>query len=94
MACRGVRRAWPGQLLVQMQRDPLAFFLKAQARYGDVVRFTFGRERVYLLSHPDLVRDVLLTHAQKFHKGLGLERAKVLLGEGVLTSEDTVHLRG
>ena len=88
-----VRGAWPGQLLLQLQKDPLAFFERAHAAHGDVVRFAFGRETVYLLSHPDLVRDVLLTHAQKFHKGLGLERAKILLGEGLLTSEDDLHLR-
>jgi cytochrome P450 len=28
-----------------------------------------------------------------FHKGRGLERAKMLLGEGLLTSEDELHLR-
>jgi cytochrome P450 len=88
-----VRRAWPGQLLFELQRDPLLFFQKAQQAHGDVVRFAFGRERVHLLSHPDLVRDVLLTQAQKFHKGLGLERAKILLGTGLLTSEDGLHLR-
>ncbi len=88
-----VRRAWPGQLLLELQRDPLAFFLRAQAAHGDVVRFSFGRETVYLLSHPDLVRDVLLTQAQRFHKGLGLERARLLLGEGLLTSEEGLHLR-
>jgi cytochrome P450 len=88
-----VRPRWPGQLLLQMQQDPLAFFAQAQAIHGDVVRFAFGQETVFLLSHPDLVRDVLLTHAQKFHKGLGLQRAKLLLGEGLLTSEDAVHLR-
>jgi cytochrome P450 len=88
-----VRRRWPGQLLLELQKDPLAFFERARAEHGDVVRFAFGRERVSLLSHPDLVRDVLLTHAQKFHKGLGLQRAKILLGEGLLTSEDGFHLR-
>ncbi|MGO9829269.1 MAG: cytochrome P450 [Myxococcaceae bacterium] len=88
-----LRPAWPGQLLLQLQRDPLAFFANAQATHGDVVRFAFGRETVYLLSHPDSVRDVLLTHAQKFHKGLGLQRAKLLLGEGLLTSEDGLHRR-
>jgi cytochrome P450 len=88
-----VRRIWPGQLLLQMQREPLAFFARAQQAHGDVVRFAFGRETVYLLSHPDLVRDVLLTHAQKFKKGLGLQRAKLLLGEGLLTSEGELHLR-
>ncbi len=36
---------------------------------------------------------MLVTHADLFHKGRGLERAKRLLGEGLLTSEDPVHLR-
>jgi cytochrome P450 len=88
-----LRAAWPGQLLLQLQRDPLAFFVRARETHGDVVRFAFGRETVYLLSHPDLVRDVLLTQAQAFHKGLGLERARILLGEGLLTSEGAFHLR-
>jgi cytochrome P450 len=88
-----VRRRWPGQLLLELQKDPLGFFERARATHGDVLRFAFGWETVYLLSHPDLVRDVLLTHAQKFHKGLGLERAKILLGEGLLTSEEGLHLR-
>ena len=88
-----LRGAFPGHLLLRLQRDPLAFFERARDAHGDVVRFAFGRETVYLLSHPDLVRDVLLTHAQAFHKGLGLERAKILLGEGLLTSEGVVHLR-
>lgn len=88
-----IRRRWPGQLWLELQRDPLAFFAGAQASHGDVVRFAFGRETVFLLSHPDLVRDVLLTHAQKFHKGLMLQRAKLLLGEGLLTSENGLHLK-
>jgi cytochrome P450 len=88
-----VTRRWPGQLLLEIQKDPLAFFQRAHDAHGDVVRFSFGPETVYLLSHPDLVRDVLLTQAQKFHKGLGLERAKLLLGEGLLTSEEGFHLR-
>jgi cytochrome P450 len=88
-----VRRPWPGQLLLEIQKDPLAFFQKVQQAHGDVVRFSFGTETVYLLCHPDLVREVLLTRAQDFHKGLGLERAKLLLGEGLLTSEEGFHLR-
>ena len=36
---------------------------------------------------------MLVTHNQNFHKSRGLERIKRLLGEGLLTSEDAVHLR-
>jgi cytochrome P450 len=40
-----------------------------------------------------VIKDVLVTHNQNFHKSRGLERVKVLLGEGLLTSEDSFHLR-
>jgi cytochrome P450 len=39
------------------------------------------------------VRDVLVTRHREFHKGIGLQRAKLLLGEGLLTSEDAHHRR-
>src|SRR5262249_33842260 len=36
---------------------------------------------------------ILVTHNRNFIKGRGLERAKRLLGHGLLTSEDPLHLR-
>ena len=48
---------------------------------------------VYLLSDPDLVIDVFLTHARDVMKGRGLQAAKALLGNGLLTSEGEFHLR-
>ena len=50
-------------------------------------------EHLFLLNHPRLVKDVLVTNQRNFRKGRGLERAKRLLGEGLLTSEGAVHLR-
>jgi cytochrome P450 len=47
----------------------------------------------YLINDPELIRSVLVTRAEAYHKGRGLERAKRLLGEGLLTSEDSIHLR-
>jgi cytochrome P450 len=74
-------------------RDPLAL-LKGLARdYGDVARFRAGPHSVYLLSHPDYVRDVLVTNNARFKKGRALQRAKRLLGEGLLTSEGEFHRR-
>jgi hypothetical protein len=57
------------------------------------VRFRLGPVFVYLVNDPELIRSVLVTRADRYHKGRGLERAKRLLGEGLLTSEDAVHLR-
>jgi cytochrome P450 len=74
-------------------RDRVNTVRRLTARYGDVVAFNVGRQPFVILNHPDYVRDVLVTRHRLFHKGLGLQRAKLLLGEGLLTSEDTHHHR-
>ena len=40
-----------------------------------------------------MIKDVLVTNNQNFMKGLALQRAKRLLGEGLLTSEGDFHRR-
>jgi cytochrome P450 len=75
------------------RRSPIEFLTRAAQEYGDVVYFRFGPQPVFFLNHPDLIREVLVTHDQKFMKGRGLERAKRLLGEGLLTSEGVFHRR-
>ena len=83
----------PGGNFLAFRRNPLTFFTKTARTYGDVARFSFGSQPVYLVSHPDFIEDVLVTSAKKFMKGIALQRAKKLLGEGLLTSEGQMHLR-
>ncbi len=83
----------PGGHFLKFRRDPLTFFTTMARTYGDVSRFTFGSQPVYLVSHPDMIEDTLVTSARKFQKGITLQRAKRLLGEGLLTSEGQMHLR-
>ncbi len=76
-----------------LRQNPLAFLAELPQKHGDIAQIeAFGIHAV-LLSHPDLVRDVLLTHNRNFIKGEGLQRAKRLLGEGLLTSERETHLK-
>ena len=89
----GPRRRYPGEFLLAFTRQPLAFLSSLARDHGDVACFTLGPERMALLNHPDLIRDVLVTHHRNFRKGRGLERAKRLLGEGLLTSEGEQHRR-
>jgi cytochrome P450 len=76
-----------------MSRDPLAVFSRLKAEYGDVVRIPMGGRSIFLLAHPDHARDVLVTNQRNFKKGRALEHAKLLLGDGLLTSEGEHHLR-
>ena len=79
--------------LISPGRDPLKLFTRLAGTYGDVVHFRLGGERLFLINHPQHIRDVLVTNQRNFTKSRGLERAKKFLGEGLLTSEGAAHLR-
>jgi cytochrome P450 len=79
--------------LFRFRRDSLAFLRDIAREYGDIVHFKMGPLRIVLLNHPDLIKEVLSTQHSNFVKGRPLEMAKVLLGEGLLTSEGEFHKR-
>jgi cytochrome P450 len=74
-------------------RNPLAFFQDLAKTYGDLAYVRMAGEHVFLVNDPRHVRDMFVTHQHKFMKGRGLDRAKRLLGEGLLTSEGASHVR-
>ena len=84
---------FPGQALWAFRRDPIAYLRRAAFEQGDIVRLPLTRQPLFLVNHPDLIKDIFVTRQKQFKKGRGLERVKKLLGEGLLTSEDPYHLR-
>src|SRR2546425_101911 len=74
-------------------RSPLGFFMRLARESGDLAYFKLGPQEMFLLNHPDYIKDVLVTHHRHFMKGRGLQQAKRLLGEGLLTSEGDFHRR-
>ncbi|HST50505.1 MAG TPA: cytochrome P450 [Pyrinomonadaceae bacterium] len=89
----GPKSYWPGGQVFYFRRDPLKFFTRLAREYGDAVQFRAGPQRVFLLNHPDYVRDVLVANHARYLKGRALQRAKRILGEGLLTSEGEFHRR-
>jgi cytochrome P450 len=81
------------QLVYRPGRDPLVFFADLARKYGDFVHLRMGGERLYLVSDPRAIKEVLVANNASFAKGRGLERAKRLLGQGLLTSEGPLHRR-
>jgi cytochrome P450 len=79
--------------LYAFRSDPLGFLSKATRQYGDLVYFKVARQHMYLVNHPDYVREILVANQGNFIKSRALQRAKILLGEGLLTSEGQHHLR-
>jgi cytochrome P450 len=82
-----------GQLIYRPGADPIAFFTSLGQTYGDLASYRMGGEQVFFVNNPPWIKDVLVTNNQAFIKGRGLERAKRLLGQGLLTSEGATHLR-
>jgi cytochrome P450 len=70
-----------------MRRDPLGFLTAIARDYGDVVCISMGPIRAYQLHHPDYVKHVLQDNNQNYVKGPIIARTKILIGEGLFTSE-------
>ncbi len=65
-----------------------------QSEYGDVVavKSPKGRQGLFI-NQPDLIHRLLVKHHDKFNKGPGFERVKMLLGNGLIVSDGTTWRR-
>jgi cytochrome P450 len=73
--------------LRRVRNEPLEYCQELRAEYGDVVGFRLGPLRSYLLAHPDHLKHVLQENHHNYVKGEVIGRAKVLIGEGLFSSE-------
>jgi cytochrome P450 len=72
-------------VLPQVWKDTLGFFLQSGIENPDVVRLDFGPSKLYLVSSPEGVKHILQDNHRNYNKGY--DRAKPLLGEGLVTAE-------
>jgi cytochrome P450 len=79
-----------GNALV-LRADPLGTLLDWQARYGKVVKVHL-RRWTQILNDPEDVKQVLVAHQSRYHKGENLKVANAVFGQGLLTSEEPLHL--
>jgi cytochrome P450 len=84
----------PRLLSGQAFRVSTADFLLANARaYGDLVHFRALNRNVYQINHPDLIADFFLKDAPYHHRNLVMQAGRQVLGHGLLTSEEPLHMR-
>lgn len=77
----------------EFQADPLGFLKKASS-YGEVAKIRFGPfQNVYLISDPEMIKQVLVTKQKHFIKSTDFHALKTIVGEGLLTSEKEIHMR-
>lgn len=80
--------------LLSFRRDPLQFLRTSAKAYGEIAHLRFGPKRhVYLLTNPDHIKEVLVSKQAHFRKGKGLQVARAVVGDGILTSEGEKHMR-
>jgi cytochrome P450 len=89
----GPRAQIIGGSLFRFRQDPLSFLMECGRQYPDLCYFRAGHQHMYFLTAPELVREVLVTQSNAFIKSRILQRAKALLGNGLLTNEGASHLR-
>jgi cytochrome P450 len=84
------QRLLSGELFHQNAAE---FMLTTATRFGDLNYYSgFGRH-IFQFNHPQLIQDLLVRDAGRHHRGLVMQRARLVLGEGLLTSEAPLHLR-
>jgi enediyne biosynthesis protein E7 len=75
--------------------DSLERMIELFARHGDTYRVFVPARRsyTYVIHHPDDVKRVLVANHRNYTKGLGLDRVRILLGKGIMTSEGELWKR-
>ena len=80
------------EFLWKIFHNPLDALTDLANEQGDIARIKLRKRDLFLLSHPSFIEEVLVRQADNFVKGPSLQRARVILGEGLLTSEGDEHL--
>src|SRR5262245_26773252 len=89
----GPKGHWLTGHLPLYRRGALDFMTRCAREHGDVVALRFGHRRLVLVSHPDLIEQILVTQNSCFRKHFALRLNPLLLGKGLLTSEGDFWLR-
>ena len=91
----GLKRALPFYLHKPWARigRPLRLFDYMARNLGPISHYRLFNIHVVYLNDPAFVREVLINQAGSFVRERTIKRLKILLGEGLLTSDDPTHKR-
>jgi cytochrome P450 len=71
--------------------NPIHLFQHLAEEYGDIAHYKIGWNHIVFLNHPDYIREVLVVQNDNFVKERTVQRTKMLLGKGLITSEGAQH---
>lgn len=73
--------------------SPIRLFTHLHKTYGNIAHYRFMGTPIVFVNDPDYIREILVTQSSAFVKERTVKRMKILLGEGLITSEEPFHMR-
>jgi len=73
--------------LLPFLRNPMEALTQITRRYGGIARVLIRGKYLYVVSDPEMLREMLITHRQKYMKNIRYRHIQALLGQGLLLSE-------
>lgn len=71
----------------QLQNHPLEYFSELSEKFPEICRLKVVHLDIVHVNKPEYIRDVLQTHQKSYTKSVQYEQLKLVLGEGLVTSE-------
>jgi cytochrome P450 len=73
--------------------SPILLFEHLLKTYGNIAHYKFMGTPIVFINDPEYIREILINQAGSFVKERTVRRMKILLGEGLITSDDPIHKR-
>ncbi len=73
--------------------DPIPLFTHLHKTFGRIAHYRFLGMLIIFVNDPEWIAEILVHQGPSFTKERTLQRMKILLGEGLITSEDPIHMR-
>jgi cytochrome P450 len=75
------------------RQTPIEALHRNFEEYGDLIHYRAAGRHIYQFNHPEMVQELLVNDARHHLRGMVMQRSKLVLGEGLLTSEEPLHMR-
>lgn len=73
--------------------SPIEYLEKKAQLHGDTFRFRVAGRKITYTGNPDMIKEILQTKHRSFQKSKSYNKLKLLLGEGLFTSEGDYWLK-
>src|SRR5580692_908712 len=73
--------------------NPIALFQHLAETYGRMAHYRLGLWHIVFVNQLDFIQEILINQPQNFIKERTQRRMKILLGEGLITSDGEIHKR-